>query len=87
MCSFKSGVSGAPRTVSVSLLEIPVDADICLGGNRDDLYFVVQSFFFFFDSFSFKPVHLHFCCSVAHTHLFLSPLTFHNYAFIPLAMQ
>ena len=47
MCSFKSGVSGAPRTVSVSLLEIPVDADICLGGNRDDLYFVVQSFFFF----------------------------------------
>ena len=92
MCCFKSGVSGAPHTISVSLPETPVDADMCLVGDRNDLSFesccpILLFFFFLQFLFYFKPAHLHFCCSVARTHLFLSPLTFHNYAFIPLAMQ
>ena len=57
MCCFKSGVSGAPHTISVSLPETPVDADMCLVGDRNDLSFEsccpILLFFFFFYSFSF----------------------------------
>ena len=91
MCCFKSGVSGAPHTISVSLPETPVEADMCLVGDRNDLSFesccpILLFFFFFTVSLLFQtssPSFLLFSCSYTPLSLTLdiSQLRIHSFGY------